>query len=129
MPGIIYKMSDKVKISTKSTEEILSAGKLLREKFKGAIPVLVIPDKKTFVNLNKEVFICKPEHNFIYLTIQIRKQIKLNETEGFYYLTKSNKLFTFADSMASLDKKYCDDGGFLVVILCKENSFGFRLSN
>jgi len=106
-----------------SAEEVLEQGRAFRQKFPGCIPVLIVPDKKSRIELKKKVYICRPEHYFLWLLMQIRKQIKVNANESLFYFIK-NSIVMVSHEMGYLDKKYCDDGGFLVITIARENAFG-----
>ena len=105
----------------KTQEEILQEGRKYRENYKNKIPVLIVSKEK--LALKREKFLVNPDDSFQRLQLVIRRQINLNEQSGLFYFI-GNTLLTGGNRMGDLDKKYCTDGGFLKIIVAKENVFG-----
>jgi Autophagy protein Atg8 ubiquitin like len=107
----------------KSEDELVALGKQYREKFKGCVPVLVLVDKRSNLHINKEVYVCRPDHCFLHLLQQIRKNVKVRPEEGLFYLC-GNSIITVGSLMSDLDARFCHDRAFLKITIYRENCFG-----
>jgi hypothetical protein len=116
-------MAEKVRMGLRSSAEQIEAGKEYRIKYPDKVPILIICDKASKIDMKNEVYLCNREHTFGYLMMQIRKKISLKESEGLFYFI-GNSLLGINTPIGELDKKNCLDGGFLIITVAKENVFG-----
>lgn len=110
-------------MSLRTPEEQLTFAKEIRDKFPGKIPVLITSIPQDMIALEKEYFICNPNMNFLTLRRIIIKNITLGSTEGLYF-SVGQSIIRITEDLRDMDKKYCNDGGFLKIMIRREAIFG-----
>ena len=112
-------------LDTKSFEERLSESDKVLKKYPERIPVIVEPLIKDIVNIDKNKYLVPNDLTIGQFLYVIRKRINLNSEEALYCFVGNNILPSTSSTVSTIYKDYKDEDGFLYIIYCSENAFGY----
>ncbi len=92
-------------------------------KYPDRVPILVSPNVD--IEIDRHKYLVPGDISLQQFTFILKKRIQCKPTEALFYYIGDNKIMPrFTDSMKELYNKYKSTDGYLILVICKENTFG-----
>jgi GABA(A) receptor-associated protein len=93
------------------------------ERYPDRIPILVSTSEN--LNIDRHKYLVPNDITFQQFSYIVKKRINCKSDEAlFYYMGENNIMPRFTDTMKELYYKYKSTDGYLILIICKESTFG-----
>jgi GABA(A) receptor-associated protein len=97
----------------------------LRKEYTDRIPIILESNKNSGIIITRKKFLAPHNVTMTSFLMEIRKQIKVDQTEAiFLFCGSSGMLAPTTSLMSQVYEKYRDADGFLYIVVALENSFG-----